>query len=112
MQRFLFLSYGCLLTFGSAVAQEAVPASVPKTDSVRVLVAKPVAAPRRPPRPRPLHREFAGGINSYSDGWGFLVEKGYVRTEETGEKADQFYDVRSFSVELANRRDARRDRTP
>ncbi len=76
-------------------AQYTVPDSVLKAEAPRL-------APRikRPPRPKPINREFSGGLQINSDGYSLLLEKGAVRTEESGEKANMFYDVRSFSLEF------------
>lgn len=71
------------------------------TDSVRIITPpKPKPVAKRPPRPKPINREFSGGIQINSDGYSVLLERGAVRTEESGEKANMFYDVRSFSLEF------------
>ncbi len=69
------------------------------TDSTRVVIP-PKSKPVIKPRPRPIDREFSGGIQINSDGYSVLLEKGTVRSEESGERANMFYNVRSYSLEF------------
>lgn len=75
--------------------------SVVVTDSVRVIVPpKPKPIVKRKPRPKPINQEFSGGLQINSDGYSVLLERGSVRTEESGEKANMFYNIRSYSLEF------------
>ncbi len=99
--RALFLS---LAASFSLFSQEGKAQSVVTADSVRTIVAPPKPKPpiRRvvKPKPKPINREFSGGLQINSDGYSVILERGNVRTEETGERANMFYNVRSFSLEF------------
>ncbi len=88
------LSTTCWLPVRS-MGQVAVPDTVRKQ-----LPPKPKPVVKRPPRPKPINREFAAGVQLNSNGYSVLLEKGSVRTEESGEKANMFFNVRSYSVEF------------
>lgn len=95
------LSYILLLAPAFFLLPEAGWAQTVPTDSVRIQVPpKPKPVIKRLPRPKPINQEFSGGIQVNSDGYSVILERSSVRTEESGEKANMFYNIRSFSLEF------------
>lgn len=60
-------------------------------------------------KPPPLSKEFSGGFRLTTDGWGIFVDKGYILSNE-GKLHDQLYNVRYFTLELAEHKDPKQIR--
>ena len=98
-----FLVSGLLLAGGNGVqAQVISSADTAATDTIRSLPRVPIKPVRivRPKLPKPINREFSAGAQLNSDGWSLILERSAVKTEETREKANMFYDLLNFSFEF------------
>lgn len=54
-------------------------------------------------RPKPITKEFSGGIRLNSDGWSIFAESGKVQSEDV-KRMDMFHDVRILQFEFSERR--------
>ena len=99
----VFLLSGLLFAGSNAVqAQVSTGAETTPADTIRTLPRVPIKPVRivRPKPPKAINREFSAGGQLNSDGWSVILERSAVRTEETREKANMFYDLRNLSVEF------------
>ncbi|RYZ52160.1 MAG: hypothetical protein EOP49_10195 [Sphingobacteriales bacterium] len=102
--RLLFLASSILLLSTPVSAQFELPADLQK-DTVKRPVEQiqfPATASRpviKPKKPKPITREFAGGIRLNTDGWSLFAERGVSRYEDT-KTSEKFYNVRLFSAEI------------
>jgi len=93
---FLFGIAGSFNAIGQGVGQvEIIPDSLsrPATTTVQPLVIKPK-------KPKPITKEFSGGVRLNTDGWSVFVDKGWVKSEDS-RNADKFYNVRIAQIELS-----------
>ncbi len=100
---FFALIGGSFFAGSTAVtAQVSTGTEILATDTIRALPrvpVKPVRVVRLKP-PKPINREFSAGGQLNSDGWSVILERSAVKTEETREKANMFYDLLNLSVEF------------
>ena len=99
---FLLLS-GLFPATGSGVRAQVAPVlEAAPADTIRALPRVPVKPVRvvRPKPPKPINREFSAGAQLNSDGWSIILERSAVKTEETREKANMFYNLLNLSLEF------------
>lgn len=103
-------------------AGPAVFAQVVTSDSVAALKAADTPAVRTLPRivpqqkvriqkPKPITREISFGFRMQTDGWSLFAERGVIKTDEGGERANMFYNVRLLNAEFAEHKDAKEYKT-
>lgn len=54
----------------------------------------------KPKKPKPISREFSGGIGLTTDGWTVFVNKGWVKSDDD-KNSDKFYNVRFAQLEIS-----------
>lgn len=93
---------------------EGIPASA-DTPAARVLPqVAPVRTPVRRvvvPKPKPLTREVSLGFRLKTDGWGLFFERGAVKTDESGARADMFHNVQLWTAEFSEHKDPQQYRS-
>ena len=111
----VLLSGGLLLAGSHVVrAQVSTGGETTVTDTIRTLprvAVKPPARIVRPKPPKPINREFSFGGQLNSDGWSAILERSAVRTEETREKANMFYDLLNLSLEFTEHKHPKQQKT-
>ena len=90
------LSVVCAVSVNGQTSNEQVTLQDSVVKAVPAVVKAPVIKPKKP---KPLTKEFSGGVRLNTDGWSVFVEKGWIRSEDS-RNADKFYDVRIAQIEL------------
>ena len=68
-------------------------------------ISRPVAFKR----PQPIRHETSFGLRLNTDGWSAFIDRGNIQSNE-GKQRDQFYNVRVFTLELAEHKDPKEEK--
>ncbi len=79
----------------SAQAQNIIQSASQPDTAIKATTPAPVrkAPVIKPKKPKPITKEFSGGIRLNTDGWSLFAEKGWVKSDDARNN-DKFYNVR------------------